>query len=494
MASLRKRGKVWYYRFVDADGIPHERKGCPDKRETEAMAAGCEAEAAKIKAGLIDPKALAFRGHEARPLSEHLDDWHRDMVARGKTGRHADQYLERAGKLGAIVRGVRLADLEPRRTKEGLARAAVTLANSLKAAKLSDLTPDRIQAALAVLRDAGKSNQTANHYRAALRAFVRWTSDKGRLDANPMRGVKGFNFEEDIRHERRSLTDSEFATLVQTAQRGPVVWGMTGPLRAMAYRIAAATGFRADEIRSLTPEAFRLEGPEPSVVLHASDTKNRRLADQPLPMALVSDLSDWLRGKPAGESVFPIHHETAKAIRVDLETAGIPYETDEGVADFHSFRAYFVSALVRSGASIKEVQTLARHAKPQTTLNHYAKVSIRDLRGAVKSLPMPSTTALEPKALAATGTDGQYIKNLVAHPLPIGGDGIGRNLSDGGGMTLAGVGKGKTPELPIVEGVGRLLSATDGSRTERGGFEPPIQFDPYSGLANRRFRPLSHLS
>ena len=39
MASLRKRGKVWYYRFVDADGASHERKGCPDRRETEGMAA-----------------------------------------------------------------------------------------------------------------------------------------------------------------------------------------------------------------------------------------------------------------------------------------------------------------------------------------------------------------------------------------------------------------------------------------------------------------------
>lgn len=29
---------------------------------------------------------------------------------------------------------------------------------------------------------------------------------------------------------------------------------------------------------------------------------------------------------------------------------------------------------------------------------------------------------------------------------------------------------------------------------ERGGFEPPIRFYPYNGLANRRFRPLSHLS
>ena len=29
---------------------------------------------------------------------------------------------------------------------------------------------------------------------------------------------------------------------------------------------------------------------------------------------------------------------------------------------------------------------------------------------------------------------------------------------------------------------------------ERGGFEPPVEFDPYDGLANRSFRPLRHLS
>jgi hypothetical protein len=29
---------------------------------------------------------------------------------------------------------------------------------------------------------------------------------------------------------------------------------------------------------------------------------------------------------------------------------------------------------------------------------------------------------------------------------------------------------------------------------ERGGFEPPVRFNPYNGLANRRIRPLCHLS
>jgi hypothetical protein len=38
MASLRKRGKVWYYRFVDEHRAKVERKGCSDRRVTEEMA------------------------------------------------------------------------------------------------------------------------------------------------------------------------------------------------------------------------------------------------------------------------------------------------------------------------------------------------------------------------------------------------------------------------------------------------------------------------
>ena len=431
MASVRKRGKSWYYRFVDADGVRHEVKGCPDRRETEAMGASAEAESAKIKSGLIDPKALAYRSHEARPLSEHLADWHRDTVARGKTTRHADQYRERAGKLVAMMRGVRIHDLERSRKAADLERAARTLAEALGSAHLSDLVPEQIQSALAALRDAGKANQTANHYRAALRAFIRWLWDRSRIRDNPMRGVSGFNAEEDIRHVRRSLTDDELTALIRAAVDGPEVYGMLGPFRAMVYRVTAATGFRADELRSLTPESFRLGGPEPSIFLRASATKNRRPADQPVPQTLARDLSAWLADKSAGVSVFPLHHETAKAIRRDLEAAGIPYETDEGVADFHALRAYFVSALVRAGASIKEVQTLARHAKPQTTLAHYAKVSVRDLRNAVESMPTPDTSAPMPDAvkLAATGTDGRHINNRFAPPLPLAGVGSGRKLA-----------------------------------------------------------------
>jgi hypothetical protein len=82
MASFRKRGENWYYRYTDEHGRQVEKKGCTGQRETEAMAAAVEMEVAKVKAGLIDHQTIAYRNHEARPLADHLDDWRRGTLRR----------------------------------------------------------------------------------------------------------------------------------------------------------------------------------------------------------------------------------------------------------------------------------------------------------------------------------------------------------------------------------------------------------------------------
>jgi hypothetical protein len=330
MASVFKPQGMSKYVILyhDEHGRRRKKTGATDKAVTQRIARDIENRVALRREGVIDARADALVSHEARPLADHLNDWHRDMRARGKTARHADQYRERAGKLAALARGARLDEIEPGRKAEVRERGARKLADALRSARLSSLTPEPIQSALATLRDAGKSHQTINHYRSALRAFLRWAGDKGRLRDNPMRGVSGYNAEEDVRHARRSLTDEELARLVVAAEAGPEIYGMSGDMRAMAYSVAAQTGFRVAELRALTPESFRLEGPEPTLCLKAASTKNRRPAEQPVPLALARDLSAWLRGRPAGEPVFPLHRETARAIRRDLKTAGIPYDTE----------------------------------------------------------------------------------------------------------------------------------------------------------------------
>ena len=179
--------------------------------------------------------------------------------------------------------------------------------------------------------------------------------------------------------------------------------------------------------------------------------------------------------------MFPLHHETAKAIRVDLERAGIPYSTDEGVADFHSLRGYYISALVRSGASIKTVQTLARHSNPALTLARYARADVHDILGAVESLPEPTPRGPTQEAakLARTGTDGQQISKRFAHYLPTAGDGTGRTLAEPDGLAPAGVFMTRLDdgtEVPGNEGVRRVVSDSVGSERRGGDSNPRDRF------------------
>lgn len=56
--------------------------------------------------------------------------------------------------------------------------------------------------------------------------------------------------------------------------------------------------------------------------------------------------------------------------------------------DFHSFRASFITSLVEGGVTIKQVQLLARHKDPTTTLKHYIKCKDKaELAGVVSALP-----------------------------------------------------------------------------------------------------------
>src|SRR5262245_17867341 len=139
MASVFKpKGRSKYLiLYHDEHGRRRKKVGATDKAVSQRIAREIENRVALRREGVIDAKADAMVSHEARPLAAHLADWHRDMLARGKTARHADQYRDRAGKLAALIRGSRLADLEPGRKPEALERAARKLDDTLSTARLS---------------------------------------------------------------------------------------------------------------------------------------------------------------------------------------------------------------------------------------------------------------------------------------------------------------------------------------------------------------------
>jgi hypothetical protein len=197
MASFRKIGRNWFYRFMDGDGKQRERKGCPDRRATEGMAA---TEAANIRHGYVDGKARGYRDQEARPLVEHLDAFRTMLSAKNGPGKHASVTRNRAE---------RVIDLT------GFKR-------------VSDLSLSKALDALASLRADGFAVETINHHVRAVKAFSRWLWKDGCARERHLAHLSISNPEGDRRCRRRALTPEEAARLVQAAERGPIVKGMTG--------------------------------------------------------------------------------------------------------------------------------------------------------------------------------------------------------------------------------------------------------------------------
>jgi site-specific recombinase XerD len=119
---------------------------------------------------------------------------------------------------------------------------------------------------------------------------------------------------------------------------------------------------KIERIVDLTPERIDLEADPPTATVLACYAKNGREAVQLLPSALAELLRPWIAAKRAGRPLFEgMTERTAEMLRVDLAAAGIPYETDSGVADFHALRVAYITHLVASGASVKTCQTSAHH-------------------------------------------------------------------------------------------------------------------------------------
>lgn len=74
-------------------------------------------------------------------------------------------------------------------------------------------------------------------------------------------------------------------------------------------------------------------------------------------------------------------------VKKDLERVGIPYETPEGIADFHAAgRHSHITGLMKSGATLPEAQKLARHTDIKMTMK-YTHIGIDDQAKAVANLP-----------------------------------------------------------------------------------------------------------
>ena len=293
------------------------------------MAPKAEIEAAKIRAGLVNPKELAQRDHQARPLSDHFSAYAEHLASKGATPKHIELSTGRARRIVAIILGAKLADIDPPKDvkRSGIAAYEATLAKWVASARLSDLTAERVQKALATLRGEGRSLGTLNHYRTAIKAFSKWCHDTHRMREDALRGVRGYNAKEDRRHDRRTISLEELQRLIAVAEQGPAVMGMTGPVRALCYRLAVATGLRYSEIASIKPESFDWKAP--AVAVAPCYTKNGENAVMPLTDDLASDLAAYVATLP-GPLIFPLPAKGVEMLKPTWRPPASPIRTPRG--------------------------------------------------------------------------------------------------------------------------------------------------------------------
>lgn len=302
-----------------------------------------------LRIGLLNAQRAAV----GRPLREHKRDFVAALRAKGVSEKHAvllDSRLER------IFEGC-----EFRRWSEISAGKFAGWLERLR----TDVTDNGETT-------RGISAHTSNFYVQALKQFCRWAVRERCIHESPVAHLTSLNVRLDRRHDRRALSGDELSILVHATWDGPLRLGMTGPERSMLYRLAAETGLRVGELRSLTPASFRF-GKSPTVTVAAGYSKRRREDVLPLRTETAKALESFCVAPEPDQAVFRLPEKPAAMLREDLEAARakwleackdpvtreareksafLKYADENGhVADFHALRHTFHEPRPRWSAS-----------------------------------------------------------------------------------------------------------------------------------------------
>ena len=399
MASVFKRGGKnnrggsYYMAWTDHTGRRRtESARTTDLDTARRIANKREADAALRRDGVIDPTVETISRESKRPITAHLADYRANLEARQNTPKHVRMTCQH---IEWVVR-----------------QAKIQAAADLTGAGVSD--------AIAELLHSGASRRTCNSYLRSMKSFSRWLLAEKRIPDDPLTSVRQLNEATDRRRERRAMTPEEIDELLRSANCYTTGnHRLAGPDRAMVYRLAFGTGFRANEIRSLTPESFDLNADPPRITVEAAYSKRRRRDSQVIRSDLAETLRPWLDTKTPNEPVFgDLPEGTARMLRADLAAARsawinaannraereqreesdfLRYRDREGrVADFHATRHTFISGIVAGNASIKVAQELARHSTSRLTVDRYCHTTTHEVVDALDALPEPKTKKTDP--------------------------------------------------------------------------------------------------
>jgi integrase len=379
--AIKHTSKTSTY-YADLPGRPDVALGTANEAEAWAKLRELLKRAHDEALGIVD----RYSDHARTELAAHVAEWGRVLTAKGTTREQIDL---------ATGRMLRLAELAGWK-------------------RLPQITADSAQIALARVQapapaGLGKSAATRNHYLGHLKAFVAWCSDGGRIRGNPVRRLSPVNTEGDRRHARRIPSAAEVAELCRWlgTEAAPTRKRLSGAERRLGYLVSMTTGFRAGELRSLSPASFRLD--EGTVTVPGAYSKRRRTDTQHLPAWLVEELRVWFAEGNHWHWSELNKNGPGRMLQADLAdcraawiVAGgdatsdfLKYETltPEGprYLDYHSFRHSFATHMASlPGMDLKTLLSLTRLSSAQLALRTYAHSEQQRIRDAAQGQQPPS--------------------------------------------------------------------------------------------------------
>ena len=383
--------------YRDETGKRRRKTAYTDYERSRRLAFRLEDEARQRRDGLVDGALDKAANEKRRPIGEQLAEFEASLACRETTSKHVKLTIFRIRKI--IVEECQFGTVE-------------------------DINGGKIEQCLRDLRrEDDLGHRTHNHYVQALNSFGRWLVTTKGLTTNPFSALPRLNAEADVRHRRRALELHEIASLVESARSSGVrIQGYTGEQRARCYIFSYFTGLRRAEMASLTAESFKLDAQQPTLELEAGCSKHRRRDELPLHPDLVEMVRDWTAPLAPGEPLFPRldRKKTWLMVKKDLERIGIPYETKDGIADFHATgRVSHITELLKGGVKLNVTKDLARHTDIRMTIR-YDRSGLHEQARALQSLPVPESPSQ------------QYGRNGCGSPCPDasanGANGDGKNV------------------------------------------------------------------
>jgi integrase len=373
--------------YVDEHGKRvRKTTGTSDKTTANQMLAAAEKRVAQVIAGVIDSEAETRSEFTKQSIGEWLADYVAALsLAHKRESKHVADTQTKIEKI--------------------LAASEVVSPNELTMDKVVVYTRDR-------QKKEDLSARTIQSYIVAIKAFTNWCTETNRYTRDPLATLSSPSPMLDRRYVRRALTHEEWKWLQRAALEGPRVRSLDGQQRALLYELAIVTGLRAKEIRSLTRSSFVFQR-QPYVLLPASDTKNKKAAEQLLSQSLANKLQAYLGRKLGAAVAFDCHdvNRLSYVLRRDLEAARHAWladarDVDERARreatdtlavvdhqdrriDFHALRYTCGAWLSLAGVPPKAIQSVMRHSTIRLTLDTYGHL-----------FPQQSTSAIEELAKA----------------------------------------------------------------------------------------------